>query len=176
MRKRRRNGSTPCATPRRWAGSASRSDCVGRLPVPGVERAVGLHHGQHRARQRRHVHAMSKPRLHRRRLGHQQSAARALRRRMASVLETRKGPGAADVARPFRRGVRRADPEVARARTASCRRCCAAWWDRRSAGARRPIYLPGGARRAGGCDWCRRARTCTSCPACAARIRSVRRT
>ena len=38
----------------------------GRVPVPRVERTVGVHHRQHRARQRRHVHAMTCRRLHRR--------------------------------------------------------------------------------------------------------------
>ena len=51
-----------------------------------------------------------------------------------------------------------------------CRRCCAAWWARPSAGSRRPIYpAPAELYELAEDPARRRATACSSCPACAAR-------
>ena len=61
--------------------------------------------------------------------------------RTARRSTSRKGPGAAESRGRFAEVFDAAQRRLARAPTAHCRRCCAAWWARPSAGVEAP-YLP----------------------------------
>ena len=108
------------------------------LPVPRIQRTLGLHHREHDSRERRHVHAMTPP------PSSQSTGAPATR---ASRFATRRAvarharrTGRRPVPRTIRGNFRRGHGRLAR-QPANCRPGCAAWWAPSSAGSRHPIYL-----------------------------------